>query len=155
MVSLTRYACGAADAYMNPRLSKSTRDEFLKAYNRYDFKARMKLWQAVYEFDEKVRRGDSVDVLPLYIATFLHHAAGVSCVLLKQGFANIDRVFFQACIRGDIDIDAATAAFDYYNNFTAMFPIVIRRSPTSDGGWGVDMLVSFPNLPRFHEFDSW
>jgi hypothetical protein len=39
-------------------------------------------------------------------------------------------------------VDAATAAFKYYNGFTAGFPIKIVRSPTSDGQWAVDMLVS-------------
>jgi hypothetical protein len=48
----------------------------------------------------------------------------------------------QACIRGSIDVDAATAAFDYYNRFTKAFPIRLMRSPTSDGQWAVDMLVS-------------
>jgi hypothetical protein len=78
MLSLTRYACGAADAWMNAKLPASTRAEYLRAYNRYDFEARIKLWQAVHRFNEKVQAGQSPDVLPLYIATFLHHAAGVS-----------------------------------------------------------------------------
>lgn len=78
MVSLTRYACGAADAWMNGELSKSTRKKFLRAYNRYDFKARIALWRAVHRFAQKRRMGQRPDVMPLYIATFLHHAAGVS-----------------------------------------------------------------------------
>jgi hypothetical protein len=45
-----------------------------------------------------------------------------------------------------MDVDAATAAFEYYNGFTAVFPIKIVRSPTSDGQWAVDMLVSRSHL---------
>jgi hypothetical protein len=41
-----------------------------------------------------------------------------------------------------MDVDLATAAFEYYNGFTAVFPIRIVRSPASDGQWAVDMLVS-------------
>jgi hypothetical protein len=41
-----------------------------------------------------------------------------------------------------MDVDAAMAAFKYYDGFTAGFPIKILRSPTSDGRWAVDMLVS-------------
>jgi hypothetical protein len=78
MLSLTRYACGAADAWMNAKLPASIRAEYLRAYNHYDTEARIKLWQAVHGFNEKVQAGQSPDVLPLYIATFLHHAAGVS-----------------------------------------------------------------------------
>jgi hypothetical protein len=78
MLSLTRYACGAADAWMNAKLPASIRAEYLRAYNHYDSEARIKLWQAVHGFNEKVQAGQSPDVLPLYIATFLHHAAGVS-----------------------------------------------------------------------------
>jgi hypothetical protein len=78
MVRETRYACGAADAWVNTKLSATTRAEYLKAFNRHDFKARILLWRAVYEYAEKRRNGESPDVMPLYIATFLHHAAGVS-----------------------------------------------------------------------------
>jgi len=83
MVKLVRYACGAADAYMNSRLPEIMRAEFLKAYNRYDFEAQKKLLQAVYDFDGKACEGLSHNVWPLYIATFLHHAAGVR--LMKSG----------------------------------------------------------------------
>ena len=87
MVGLTRYACGAADAWMNTKLSVGTRAEYLKAYNRYDFKARIKLWEAVHTFNEEVQAGQSPDVMPLYIATFLHHAAGVSLsIFLYEGY---------------------------------------------------------------------
>jgi hypothetical protein len=48
-----------------------------------------------------------------------------------------------------MDVDAATAAFEYYNGYTAGFPIKIVRSPTSDGQWAVDMLVSRSHLPYF------
>jgi hypothetical protein len=78
MVRETRYACGAADAWVNTKLSATTRAEYLKSFNRHDFKARILLWRAVYEYAEKRRNGESPDVMPLYIATFLHHAAGVS-----------------------------------------------------------------------------
>ncbi|KAH6549071.1 hypothetical protein HBI07_059900 [Parastagonospora nodorum] len=123
LVSLTRFACGAADAWMNTKLHPSTRAEYLKAYNLYDCEARTSLWRAVHEFAQKVREGQMPDVMPLYIATFLHHAAG-------------------ACIRGVMDVDAAMAAFKYYDGFTAGFPIRILRSPTSDGRWAVDMLLA-------------
>lgn len=48
----------------------------------------------------------------------------------------------QACIRGKMDIDAATAAFTYYNLYTNEFPITIQWTPTSAGPWSVDMRVS-------------
>jgi hypothetical protein len=86
MVRETRYACGAADAWMNTKLPVGVRAEFLRAYNRHDFKARTKLWQAVHEFAEKIRKGESPDVMPLYIATFLHHAAGVSCYVPTMAY---------------------------------------------------------------------
>jgi hypothetical protein len=41
-----------------------------------------------------------------------------------------------------MDIDAATAAFRYYNKFTTRFPIKIEKLPTSNGQWAVNMLVS-------------
>jgi hypothetical protein len=46
-----------------------------------------------------------------------------------------------------MDVDAAMAAFKYYDGFTAGFPIKIMRSPTSDGRWAVDMLVSCLRFP--------
>lgn len=45
-------------------------------------------------------------------------------------------------MRGHIDVEKAIAAFEYYDKFTAIFPIMIRPSPRSDGKWAVDMLVS-------------
>lgn len=90
MVREARYACGAADGYMNKKLPAEVRAEFLKAYDRHDFKTRFLLWRAVYEFAEKRRRCEDPDVMPLYIATFLHHAAGVSFCALPMKYGNTD-----------------------------------------------------------------
>jgi hypothetical protein len=78
LVRNTRHACGAADAWMNPKLSQDVRREYLEIYNRYDRDANANFFQAVSEFDAKIVMGESPDVLPLYIAAFLHYAAGVS-----------------------------------------------------------------------------
>jgi hypothetical protein len=78
LVRATRYACGAADAWMNPKLPKEVRDEFLEAYGRYDRNANKLFFQAVEKFNTKIVEGESPDVLPLYIAAFLYYAAGVS-----------------------------------------------------------------------------
>jgi hypothetical protein len=40
------------------------------------------LEQAVYNIDQKFLRKESFDVIPLYVATLLYHAAGVSCLLV-------------------------------------------------------------------------
>ena len=64
------------------------RAEFLKAYNRYDFEAQKILRQARYDFDRKACEGSSHNVWPLYVATFLHHAAGVR--LMKSGTVERD-----------------------------------------------------------------
>jgi hypothetical protein len=63
---------------MNTKLHPSTRAEYLEAYNRYDCEARTRLWRLVHDFAQKVQEGQVPNVMPLYIATFLHHAAGVS-----------------------------------------------------------------------------
>lgn len=61
-------------------------------------------------------------------------------------------MIMQACMRGRLDIDKATAAFSYfnmiackartYNKFSNKFPIVMRHAPISSGAWAVDLLVS-------------
>ena len=61
-------------------------------------------------------------------------------------------MIIQACMRGRLDIDRATAAFSYYNTivckartynrFPNKFPIVMRHAPISSGAWAVDLLVS-------------
>lgn len=84
LVRDTRYVCGIADALMNPKLSKSARDAYLEAYDRYDRNANAKFFQAVSEFDGKMAAGDSPDVLPIYIAAFLYYAAGVSKTVIPD-----------------------------------------------------------------------
>ena len=83
MISLSRYAAGAADGYMNESLSDEHRTMFLHAYNDYDKKASAMLERAVFEVDRRYMRGESFDVLPLCVATLLYHAAGVSYIPLK------------------------------------------------------------------------
>lgn len=63
---------------MNTKLSASVQSKFLEAYNCYDSRANVKFYRAVEEFAGKTAKGESPDVLPLYTATFLHYAAGVS-----------------------------------------------------------------------------
>lgn len=81
MVSLTRYAAGAADGCMNESLSREQQDRFLWAYHEYDSRASAMLERAVYDLDQKFSRKESFNVMPLYVATLLYHAAGVSCLL--------------------------------------------------------------------------
>lgn len=70
--------CGTADAYMNTKLPARIRAQHLEAYSRYDARANFKYRQAVDEFARKIAEDESPDVLPLYTATFLYYAAGVS-----------------------------------------------------------------------------
>jgi hypothetical protein len=70
--------CGTADAYMNTKLPARIRAQHLEAYSRYDARANVKYRQAVDEFARKIAEDESPDVLPLYTATFLYYAAGVS-----------------------------------------------------------------------------
>lgn len=73
-----RMCCGAADACMNTKLPATTRAQYMQAYNRYDAQANVKYRRAVDEFARKIAEDESPDVLPLYTATFLYYAAGVS-----------------------------------------------------------------------------
>jgi hypothetical protein len=77
-VRRARCACGAADAYMNPRLSETTKDQYLVAFNYHYCETLPRLRQAIDEFKAKVQVGKHPDVMPLYIVSFLLHAAGVS-----------------------------------------------------------------------------
>ncbi|KAJ4340570.1 hypothetical protein N0V95_007469 [Ascochyta clinopodiicola] len=123
LVRDVRYACGAADACMNRRLSESTRAQYLQAYHHYDVQANIKFKAAVKHFADKIAEDESPDVLPLYTATFLYYAAG-------------------ACMRGSVDLVKAQFAFSYFDQFTAFFPIRIRVSSTPDGAWATDMLLA-------------
>ncbi|KAF3036027.1 hypothetical protein E8E12_001871 [Didymella heteroderae] len=101
-----------------------------------------KLCKAVQDLDEKTPRREAPDVLPLYFATFFHHAAGISYLPSKQGHEETDHLFVQTCIRGGIDVETVTADFNAYNQFIAVFPLVLGKSPRSDGRWAVDMLLA-------------
>ena len=63
---------------MNTKLPAKTRAQYLEAYNRYDAQANVKYRRAVDEFASKIAEDENPDVLPLYTATFLYYAAGVS-----------------------------------------------------------------------------
>jgi len=63
---------------MNTKLPAKTRAQYLEAYNRYDAQANIKYRRAVDRFARELAEDESPDVLPLYIATFLYYAAGVS-----------------------------------------------------------------------------
>lgn len=76
--------CGIVDALMNPKLSRSARDVYLKAHSRYDRTANAKFFQAVSEFHSQISAGESPDVLPVYIAAFLYYAAGVSKTIIPD-----------------------------------------------------------------------
>lgn len=80
LVADVRMCCGAADACMNTKLPAATRAQYLAAYQVYDARANVKYRQAVDEFARSIARDESPDVLPLYTATFLYYAAGVSCL---------------------------------------------------------------------------
>ncbi|XPS73467.1 hypothetical protein M3J09_005613 [Ascochyta lentis] len=123
LVRDVRYACGAADAYMNRKLSENMRAQYLEAYHRYDSRANVKFNAAVKDFADKIARDASPDVLPLYTAAFLYYAAG-------------------ACMRGRDDAVKAQYAFWYFNQYTAWFPIRIRVSSTPDSAWVTHMLLS-------------
>lgn len=75
-----RFACGAADGWMNGKLSAAKRAEYLSAYHVYDGRANRRYRRAVEEFARKIADDESADVFPLYTATFLYYAAGVSRV---------------------------------------------------------------------------
>ncbi|KAJ8114350.1 hypothetical protein OPT61_g3745 [Boeremia exigua] len=123
LVADVRFACGAADACMNKKLSKETRARYLEAYHHYDSRANVKYRIAVEEFARQIAEDESPDVLPLYTATFLHYAAG-------------------ACMKGSDELLKATFAFKYFNQFTAGFPIRIRMLPAYNGTWSMVMLLA-------------
>lgn len=81
------YACGAADALMNPGLSPSVRRKYEIAWGYHDNNAHEMILEATNAFDQAKARGDYPDVLPLCFASFLMHAAGVSIVLLFPSVA--------------------------------------------------------------------
>lgn len=78
MVAFARLANGAADVWMNHELTESTRNKAKEAYHQYEYRALLRLLQAHRELNEKLSRNEVPDMLPLCIATFLYHAAGVS-----------------------------------------------------------------------------
>ena len=127
---------------MNAKLPERTRAQYLEAYHRYDARANIKYRRAVQDFAEKIAVDESPDVLPLYTATFLYYAAGVSfhrnC---SMGHTNLTSI--QACMRGKDDLLKAIFAFKYFDQYTAWFPIRIEILPTHDGQWAADMLVCF------------
>lgn len=46
-------------------------------------------------------------------------------------------------MKGGDDLIKATFAFEYFNRYTAWFPIRLKVLSTEHGTWGVDMLVSY------------
>ncbi len=68
---------------MNRKLFEETRAQYLEAYRQYDARANVKYRHAVEEFAKKIAEDESPDVLPLYTATFLYYAAGVSKVVAR------------------------------------------------------------------------
>lgn len=78
MIGFARLANGAADVWMNHELAESTRNKAKEAYYRYEYRALLGLLQAHCDLNEKLSRNEVPDMLPLCIATFLYHAAGVS-----------------------------------------------------------------------------
>lgn len=93
MVWEALYSCGAADALMNKKLPRyvtsfmpwppthllfsELRREYQSAYDLHDSRARNMIIQAIDVFNEKRKRNEKPDALPLYYAAFLLHAAGV------------------------------------------------------------------------------
>jgi hypothetical protein len=63
---------------MNHKLTESTRNKAKEAYYLYEYKALLELLQAHRDLNEKLSKGEMPDMLPLCIATFLYHAAGVT-----------------------------------------------------------------------------
>ena len=45
-------------------------------------------------------------------------------------------------MRGSADLIRAKFAFEYFDRFTAWFPIRLKILPSTDGMWVADMLVS-------------
>ncbi|KAF2994152.1 hypothetical protein E8E13_000172 [Curvularia kusanoi] len=130
MVNLARLTCGAADACMNLNLSWNTRCRYYLWYIHYNKQLEAKLAEAKAELYDKLCKGEMPDVLPMYIAVFLRHAAGTT-------------------MKGDAHINEAATAFAEFNQLTAQFPIVIRQPATSDDeAWEVIMcLADDPNDP--------
>jgi hypothetical protein len=84
MIGFARLANGAADVWMNHDLSASTRNRAKEAYYHYEAKVTLELVQALDNFNEKRRRNEMPDMLPLCIGTFLYHAAGVSVLFFSE-----------------------------------------------------------------------
>jgi hypothetical protein len=93
MVWEALYSCAAADALMNKKLPgyvksfmpsspsnvlfSGLRQEYQSAYDSHDSRARNMIIQAIDVFNDKLRRNEKPNALPLYYAAFLLHAAGV------------------------------------------------------------------------------
>lgn len=83
---------------MNKKLPEKTRAQYLEAYHRYDARANFKYRRAVAGFAKKITEDESPDVLPLYTATFLYYAAGVSrAVALKVGAILTNHLYRHVC----------------------------------------------------------
>jgi hypothetical protein len=78
MVREAYSACGVADALMNKHLSRDRRDMYLRTYRIHHSRAQVLITQALKEFVEAGDRREQRDVLPIYHAAFLFHAAAVS-----------------------------------------------------------------------------
>ncbi|KAH8630795.1 hypothetical protein IG631_15372 [Alternaria alternata] len=135
------YACASADALMNKKLPKDVRREYEHVYNLHDSRARQLIIQAIDQFAEKSARGDYTDVLPLYYATFLLHASGVSPEIRAPVRKRL-LIIEQACTKGSGDLKAAMKVFSFFNGYTALFPLRIKVIGLSDNNWTVRMLVS-------------
>lgn len=78
MVREALYACATADALMSKRLTIEDRRVFKEHYDRHDLLAMNMVRRAIASYRHKVEKGEHADILPLYFASFLLHASGVS-----------------------------------------------------------------------------
>lgn len=79
MVSEAYNACAVADALMNRHLAPHHRARYFREYRIHHSRAQSLITQALKEFNEVYLSGEQCEILPIYYAAFLFHAAAVSC----------------------------------------------------------------------------
>ena len=78
MVHEAYLACGAADALMNWKLPPDQRNAYRREYDKHHARAQRLINEMLDEFRRAGDQGRYRDVLPVYYAAFLFHAAAVS-----------------------------------------------------------------------------
>ncbi|RAR13185.1 ankyrin repeat-containing protein [Stemphylium lycopersici] len=129
MVHEAYLACGAADALMNWKLPPDQRNAYRREYDKHHARAQRLINEALDEFRRAGDQGRYRDVLPVYYAAFLFHAAA-ACAQEEHALRYLN---------------LAEQAFSLLDAHTTEFPLGMQRYKQRGllkGNWGVRMLVS-------------